>query len=61
MRRPAGSGRRTADGVPIVREAKDMPELPLRRYQFTAEDDEATARRGQEAVRDNMCGVLATK
>ncbi|WP_329570418.1 hypothetical protein [Streptomyces sp. NBC_01361] len=31
----------TADGVPIVREAKDRPELPLHRYEFTAEDDGA--------------------
>ncbi|MFD0113431.1 MULTISPECIES: hypothetical protein [unclassified Streptomyces] len=45
-------GQRTADGVPIVREAKDMPELPLHRYQFTAEDDEAygTLKRAQKLL-----------
>ncbi|MFI8787047.1 hypothetical protein [Streptomyces sp. NPDC055105] len=37
---PSG-GQRTADGVPIVREAKGRPELPLHDYRFTAEDDEA--------------------
>ncbi|MFJ3994660.1 hypothetical protein ACIPWY_39365 [Streptomyces sp. NPDC090032] len=37
---PSG-GQRTADGVPIVREAKDLPELPLHRYEFTADDDNA--------------------
>ncbi|MFE6149269.1 hypothetical protein [Streptomyces sp. NPDC057889] len=93
----APSGRqRTADGVPIVREAKGGPELPLHDCQFTAEDGEAygtlkrartllaqrcmrdfgfaglprdpksprrgsvyeSARRGQEAMRDNMREVL---
>ncbi|MFG2519402.1 hypothetical protein [Streptomyces sp. NPDC048527] len=34
-------GQRTADGVPIVREAKDLPELPLHRYELTADDDDA--------------------
>ncbi|GAA1224651.1 MULTISPECIES: hypothetical protein [Streptomyces] len=37
---PSG-GHRTADGVPIVREAKGGPELPLHDCQFTAEDGEA--------------------
>ncbi|MFD4646088.1 hypothetical protein [Streptomyces sp. NPDC058441] len=37
---PSG-GQRTADGVPIVREAKGGPELPLHDCQFTAADGEA--------------------
>ncbi|MFI9774681.1 hypothetical protein ACIHCV_08215 [Streptomyces sp. NPDC051956] len=48
---PSG-GRWTADGVPIVREAKDRPELPLHRYEFTAEDDGAfgTLKRAQQLL-----------